>query len=197
MNPLYQFDQEAFRAIHVGLHRDWLDPVMVVITDSGRGEVKFTLLVVLCLLARYRPYALMALVSGVVSGLAGQVIKALVERDRPSQLSWAQPLQSYIEALTGQNAPMAANSFPSGHAVSSFGIAVALAWAFRKTEHAWIGWVVMVWAVLVGFSRVYVGVHFVTDVVGGAAIGSLVGTLFFVMWRRRAWLPSSAASELE
>lgn len=193
MNPLYQLDQEAFRAIHVGMHRDWLDPVMVVITDSGRGEVKFTLLVVLCLLARYRPYASMALVSGVFAGLFGQIIKTLIERDRPSNFAWAHPMQSYIETLTGQHAPMASNSFPSGHAVSSFAIAVALAWAFRRGEHAWIGWIVMVWAALVGVSRVYVGVHFLSDVLGGAALGTAFGTIAYLLWRRQGWLPAHEA----
>ncbi len=195
MNPLYRFDTEAFRAIHVGLHRDWLDPIMVVITDSGRGEVKFTLLFVLCFVSRTRPYALMALAAGVSSGLFGQLIKSLVERDRPSNFSWAEPITSYIEAMTGQHAPAAANSFPSGHAVSSFAIAVALAWAMRKTEHAWIGWVVMVWATLVAFSRVYVGVHFVSDVIGGAALGTMFGTVCYVLWKRRGWLGEPSHAE--
>lgn len=188
MNPLYQFDQAAFRAIHVTMHREWLDPVMLVITDSGRGEVKFTLLLVLCFLARYRPYASMALASGIVAGLVGQLIKELVVRDRPSTFEWAHPMPSYIEVLTNQHAPRAANSFPSGHAVSSFAIAVALAWAFRKTEHAWIGWVAMVWATLVAFSRVYVGVHFLSDALGGAAIGTVAGTLFYLLWKKRGWI---------
>jgi undecaprenyl-diphosphatase len=189
MNPLYRLDTEAFRAIHVGLHRDWLDPIMVVVTDTGRGEVKFTLLLALCFVARLRPYTLMALAGGVAAGLFGQLVKTFVERDRPSNFGWAQPLQSYIEWLEGAHAPMAANSFPSGHAVSSFGIAVALAWAVRKTEHAWLGWALVGWASLVAFSRVYVGVHFVTDVVGGAAIGAVFGTFAFLLWRKKRWLP--------
>ncbi len=188
MNPLYRFDTEAFRAIHVGLHRDWLDPIMVAITDSGRGEVKFTVLFVLCFFSKFRPYALMALVAGLGSGLFGQLIMTLVERDRPSNFTWAQPITSYIEVLSGQTAPAASNSFPSGHAVSSFAIAVALAWAVRKSEHAWFGWVIVGWATLVAFSRVYVGVHFLSDVIGGAAIGTVFGTVCYMIWRRRGWI---------
>jgi undecaprenyl-diphosphatase len=195
MNPIYRLDQEVFRAIHVGMHREWLDPVMLVITDTGRGEVKFTLLFILCFLARYRPYASMALVSGIAAGVVGQLIKEFVVRDRPSQFDWANPIPSYIEVWSGQNAPMASNSFPSGHAVSSFAIAVALAWAFRKTEHAWIGWVVILWAALVGLSRVYVGVHFLSDALGGAAIGGAVGTLFYLWWKKKGWVERETASD--
>ena len=189
MSPLYHLDQEIFRSIHVGLHRAWLDPFMVSITDSGRGEVKFAILGLLCLFVRYRKYAFMVLVAGATSGLLAQLVKHLVYRQRPSNFAFAHPITSYIEALMNQHAPMAGNSFPSGHATSSFAIAVAVAWIVRKTEHAWIGWVVVLWAALVGFSRVYVGVHFLSDVLGGAAIGALVGTLVFLLWKKKNWIP--------
>ena len=188
MNPLYQLDQNLFRALHEGIQRDWLDPVMVVLTDTGRGEVYIGVLVVLSFFAKYRNYALMALAAGCVSGLFAQLMKSLVERDRPGNLPFADPVTSYIEQMMGQNAPQAASSFPSGHATSAFAIAVCVAWVTRKSDHAWIGWVVMGWAVLVAFSRVYVGVHFVSDVLAGAAVGTLFGTLAFLLWKKKGWV---------
>jgi undecaprenyl-diphosphatase len=131
----------------------------------------------------------MALAAGIGAGLFGQLIKEFVQRDRPSNFSWAEPITSYIEALSGQGAPMAANSFPSGHAVSSFAIAVAIAWFVRKTEHAWLGWALVLWAALVALSRVYVGVHFPSDAIGGAAIGTVFGTFAYLVWKRNDWLP--------
>lgn len=189
MNPLYQLDQTLFRNIHLGMHRDWLDPVMVIITDTGNGLIKFSILGVLFFIARYRRHASLALVSGLTSGLLAQIIKQLIERDRPSQFSFARPITTYIEALSGEHAPIASNSFPSGHATSCFGIAVAVAWMTYKTDHAWIGWLVMAWAALVSFSRVYVGVHFVSDVIAGAAIGSLIATVLYWFWKKKDWLP--------
>lgn len=180
-----------FRAIHVGMQREWLDPVMVLFTDSGNGLVKFTILGVYCFVLRYRPYAILALVSGAASGLFAQIIKSLVERDRPSNFSFAQPITSYTEALMGQSAPIASNSFPSGHATSCFGIAVAIAWMTYETDRSWFGWLMMAWAALVSFSRVYVGVHFVSDVVAGAAVGALIATLLYWTWKSREWLPTS------
>jgi undecaprenyl-diphosphatase len=188
MNPLYQLDHDLFRALHDEFQRDWLDPVMVVLTDTGRGEVYIGVLVVLSLFAKYRNYALMALSAGCVSGLFAQLLKNLVERDRPGNLPFAEPITTYIEALMGQSAPTAASSFPSGHATSAFAIAVCVAWVTRKSDHAWIGWAVMGWAVLVAFSRVYVGVHFFSDVLAGAAVGTLFGTLAFLLWKKKGWV---------
>ena len=191
MNPIYQIDQNLFRTIHVDMQRDWLDFLMVVLSDSGNGLVKFTVLVALCFVIRYRRHAVLALCSGVASGLFAQVVKSLIERQRPTNFSYARPITTYIEALMGQHAPIASNSFPSGHATSCFGIAVAVAWMTYKSDHAWIGWLVMAWAAAVSHSRVYVGVHFVSDVIGGAALGSFIATVLYWIWKKRGWLPVS------
>lgn len=189
MNPLYELDQNVFRALHVDISRDWLDPIMVAFSDSGRGEIYITVLLAFCFVFRYRVHALLALSAGVVSGLFAQLVKQLVERDRPSNFDFSQPILTFFETLYGQTtSPMGDNSFPSGHATSCFAIAVAIAWASRRTEHSWVGWAVMGWATLVGLSRVYVGVHFVSDVIAGAALGAVFGTLFYLLWRHKGWI---------
>ena len=101
MSPLQQLDESIFRFIHVDMHQVWLDYVMRFITDTGRGEVKFLVLAGLCFVYRYRRYMLMVLVSGVTSGLFAQVIKQLNSRERPGNLEFADPLPSFIEALSG------------------------------------------------------------------------------------------------
>lgn len=187
-NPIYLIDQNLFRAIHVDLQRDWLDPFMVILSDTGNGLIKFSVLAAFCFVARYRRHALLALSSGVASGIVAQLVKSMVIRDRPSNFSFADPITTYLEALMGEHAPRAANSFPSGHATSCFGIAVAIAWLTYRTDRAWFGWMMVGWATAVSLSRVYVGVHFVSDVLAGAAIGTLIGTLLYLLWRKRGWV---------
>jgi undecaprenyl-diphosphatase len=63
------------------------------------------------------------------------------------------------------------HAFPSGHAARAFLLA-ALGFAFGP---AWLGPVLAVWAVLVALSRVALGVHYVSDVVAGAALGVCCG----------------------
>ncbi len=101
-------------------------------------------------------------------------LKALVDRDRP-------PLR-YPEPKPLVHVPHDA-SFPSGHAATSFAAATILTFAFPR-----LGAPLFVLAAAVAFSRVYDGVHYPLDVIGGAALGILVALAlrFLVRHRMRA-----------
>lgn len=92
--------------------------------------------------------------------LISLLLKTTVDRQRPYEtLAEADPL---LRATVG-------NSFPSGHAATSFAGALILAYFFPRA----LPWL-LVLAGLVAASRVYVGVHYPLDVLGGAALGALV-----------------------
>jgi undecaprenyl-diphosphatase len=67
--------------------------------------------------------------------------------------------------------------FYSGHASSAFALATFL-WFILKRKHKTLGIVMLVWAVLVAYSRVYLGVHYLGDVLMGAFMGTLLGLFF-------------------
>jgi undecaprenyl-diphosphatase len=102
---------------------------------------------------------------------AGQVISHLWERPRPYI---AHPNVSHLFI-----APSHDPSFPSDHATAAFAIAVAI-WL----RHRRAGWLALGLGTIVSVSRVVVGTHYPSDVVGGAIIGTLAALVFWQPWIR-------------
>lgn len=176
MQGLWRWDMDAFRAIHEGGRQPWLDPVMKGITNTGLGSVQIPLLVLLYLfLPRIRREVGACMTAFALSGLVRLAIMRAADRQRPSNFVFSEP----FESVFGNS------SFPSGHTTTSFAIAFALLLLLWGSPKAWVGWVAVVWACLVGFSRVYVGVHFPTDVLGAAGLG-LAAAAALQIWRQRA-----------
>jgi undecaprenyl-diphosphatase len=88
-------------------------------------------------------------------------------------------------------------SFPSNHAVNSFAVATVL-WSARPS----LGWIGLVVAALISYSRIYVGVHYPSDVLGGALVGFSLGWAgvrarrgLLSVWRIRAGFQAKAQAE--
>jgi undecaprenyl-diphosphatase len=123
---------------------------------------------------------LMTFIAVALADWTAMAVKALVDRPRP-------PLR-YPTPKTLVPLPHDA-SFPSGHAATSFAAATMLSFAFPAFAPA-----LFVLAAAVAFSRVYVGVHYPLDAIGGAALGVLVATALRALIRTRARLPRSGVT---
>jgi undecaprenyl-diphosphatase len=145
---------------------DWapLTVVMKALTYAAANAVLWLAiaLVVSIRLRRPLPLAATALVA-LAAGVLGAALKAWIGRLRPSL---ADP------ALEPLIAVPASNSMPSGHALTGFACAVLLGGLAPRLRVP-----LLVLAALVAFSRVYLGVHYPSDVLVGAAVGALLGVV--------------------
>lgn len=152
------------------------DPVVAYV---NAGQALFLLLVVgLFVLVRVSRVAVRrGTVAAVTSAggalLAAQVVSRLVERPRPFVSD-----PGGVHLFSGH---VADPGFPSDHATASFAIAVAILLRSRR----W-GLVVLAMATVLSIGRVAMGVHYPTDVIGGATLGSAVALLLWIPPLRRA-----------
>lgn len=174
MNGLLRFDEDTFRLVHVGLHRAWLDPVFWAFSYSGLGQVQALFALALLFSKKTRHWTLPLLLTILISGVPiADGFKKLISRDRPSNLLIAHPQEAFY-----------ANSFPSGHTTTSFAVATMLFLLTYRTEKAWAGWLAVVWAFLVGVSRIYRGVHWPTDALAGLCAGVFTSCLLYLILDR-------------
>lgn len=167
VNILNPFETSILHWIRQTFSCAFLDAVMPYITkfaDSGIGWILLALVLLIPRKTRRMGAAMgVALAIGFVTG--NLLLKNLVARTRPFLFDPS------IELLI---APPHEFSFPSGHTLASFECAVAVFCYRRK----W-GVVALLFAVLIAFSRLYLQVHYPTDVLCGAILGSLIGYLAY------------------
>ncbi len=145
-----------------------LDWIMIVITYIGSTGIVWIVpgLVLLCRKGTRRQGAVILAAMGLGQLLGTLILKNIIMRPRP--FSYPQGLLS-PETLAIP-LPMGRWSFPSGHTITSFAAATGIFFANKKC-----GIAALVLAALIGLSRLYLYVHFPTDVLAGAVLGVLCG----------------------
>jgi undecaprenyl-diphosphatase len=164
-----------------GWHSPWLDSAMITLTN-GLTWLPLFLLVIGMLVYKFRWQSLVILVFiGLVIFLADRIsaglIKPWVGRLRPSHEPDLEGLLHFVNNYKG-----GLYSFVSSHAANAFGIATFL-WLTIRKRVKWV-WVMFIWALIFSYTRVYLGVHYPSDILGGAVLGMTIGLLVYKILRR-------------
>jgi len=162
---LQEFELEVLDFIREHMRNGFLDTVMPVVTMCGDlGIFWVAVALVISAKAKYRRCSITMLIGLIAGVLIGNlIVKNAVRRDRPC---WIIEIQNMLIENPQDF------SFPSGHTLSSFCAASILFYYDKRLGVPAFGV-----AVLIAFSRMYLYVHFPTDIVGGALLGILIACL--------------------
>ncbi|MBQ6628163.1 MAG: phosphatase PAP2 family protein [Methanobrevibacter sp.] len=163
---------DLFYLINNGCANPAFDVIMPHISDCGG----FVTLLVICVLAilvlrhykrqRYLEIAKMCLYALVLSGVIAACLKLAYHSPRPFTV---------LENVRQLTIPTEPNSFPSGHTSSTFSVVSVLVWTLRENKA--VVCLLVLFAFLLAFSRIYVGVHYPFDVLVGAIVGVSSGAV--------------------
>lgn len=184
-----QFDRSAYLTIN----RDWSNPIFDIIMPFMREKenwIPLYILIAVWLVYKFRWNGLyIILILAVTITISDQVssfiFKPLFARTRPCNVP---ELASQANLLIGCSQSF---SFTSSHATNHFALAIVFGLLFFRTRK-WFLYVGMVWAAIIAYAQVYVGVHYPMDVICGAALGTLIGIAVYLsakylLLRKSGW----------
>ena len=181
---LNDIDTDALLAVN-GLHDLFQDAFWWMVSAKW-SSLLMVLALVWILLHQNRRHALLVLAMLVLAVLmADQVssglIKHLVERLRPTH---DPSLESMVHVINGYRGGL--YGFVSSHAANFFAVSTFLSLVMRQR---WVAFSLFTWALLQCYSRMYLGVHYPGDILGGIVVGVLAGWLVWCImrWIQHRW----------
>lgn len=166
---LVQLDTRLFLAIN-GAHSPFWDSIMLF--ASGKFSwIPLYLLLTFFIVRRHLWRALfwltaIAILVLLTDQISVHLFKNVFQRLRPSHNVTLSGLINIVNSRGGRF------GFVSSHAANTCGVAVFLSFLFRKR---WVTIGLLVWAFFVSYSRIYLGVHYPGDILGGAILGTFLG----------------------
>ncbi len=182
VDRLGSLDRSAFLAIN-GAHAPWADDLMLAVSNM---LLWFPLYLFFLYILQRRfgwrglAWSVPVLALMVLCSDKGSVVlfKETVQRLRPCYALDLDGLVHLVYPECGGHF-----GFVSSHASNHFAIAAFMAGMLRGVPR-WSTPLLLFWAALIGYSRVYLGVHYPGDVLAGALYGALIGTIFVLIFRR-------------
>ncbi len=185
---LVDFDKSLFHKINGQWHTKFLDTVLPLVREPTLW-VPFYFFLIIFILINFKwrgwVWILFTLLLIMVSDFtSSSVIKEIFPRLRPCR----DPEIAHSIRFIVKYCP-SSSSFTSSHAVNHFAIATFIYMTFKNAlSHKWA--LVFLWAMMISYAQVYVGVHFPVDVIAGAIFGIAIGFGISTLFNRYVKLPA-------
>jgi membrane-associated phospholipid phosphatase len=180
--PMFLFDKCDLFLVINSHFSDIGDKTMPFVTSIGQAEVIIPVLLLFFISKRFRTrnYFITALSCNIIPFLVQQGLKSLFDMDRP--LAYFGTISGRVHLLPDWP-QLYHRSFPSGHTAGAFSFCCFLSFLLPE-KYKWAGVLLFLPALAVGYSRVYLGAHFVGDVYFGSMAGTLSTLLVFGILRK-------------
>jgi membrane-associated phospholipid phosphatase len=183
LQKLKHLDQWLFIKLNSGFTNPVFDSVMPFMRNGMNWAPLYLFFAVFVLLNFKRKGAwwiLFFIATVALTDMTGtNIFKANFGRDRPcADPDFAMHVRLLINCV-GRG-----NSFVSNHAANHFGMAAFFFITFRTVFPKW-AWIGFLWAALIAYAQIYVGVHYPLDVLAGALLGLIIGTLTGKLFNKR------------
>lgn len=193
---LVHLDQQLFLLLN-SLHTSFLDPVMFALSGKLIWVPLYAAILIYIgikerNLRNFLFILLFIIVSVILTDRGSVLIKNLVQRPRPCH----EPiLEGLVHIVNGKCGGM--YGFVSSHAANAFNVAFISLLYIRKR---WYSISIVIWALVVGYTRIYLGVHYPGDVLCGSIYGALIGSgvywMYIIFERRRTPVPEESGNEV-
>ncbi|WP_417360870.1 phosphatase PAP2 family protein [Galbibacter sp.] len=180
MEKIINLDQELFLYLN-GLGNSSWDGFWMFMTDKWSSIPLYLVLLILCFLRlKWRKTVLILVIVALMVTVSDQVsnlFKYGLERLRPCHDALIEEQMRLVKSYCGGKF-----GYFSAHASNSFVVVTFFSLIF-KGIYKWLPFVLIIWGMVVAYSRIYIGVHYPLDVVTGITIGMLIGVLFYAVYR--------------
>ncbi|HYM19705.1 MAG TPA: phosphatase PAP2 family protein [Candidatus Kapabacteria bacterium] len=178
------------------LSADWLDPIMILLTNVKAWMPVYIIGAILAIYYKRWSGLRMVLSTIILIGLldlsTNLLLKPLVARERPcAEVSPGHHIVDWIRLPDGERFGY---SFPSSHALNNFGGVIFFIAVFPRRK--WLYWL-LVPAAIVAITRLYLGLHYPSDTLGGALIGAVCGLVWARMhhWFEQRFAPNRMGTQ--